>query len=379
MFAVIKTGGKQYRVSPEDVLTIERIQADAGTIVTFDSVLMLGDGADVTVGAPLVEGAAVAAEVVEQARGPKVIIFKKKRRQKYRRKNGHRQNISVVRITEILTGGAKPTVEATGEPRYPAYDAAGARTDENAGRKVGAEEPEGVDASDALADAASGESVAEAAEVFADAPETVAPETETAETAEAAAPKKAAKPKAKKAEADDAAAAEMPATEELPVLFEAPEGEPDDLKKISGVGKVIEGKLPQARRDDLRAGRRLHRRRDPARRRCAVLQGPHRARELGRSGQDARGREERLGICAPDLRSARTDFQEFSRWHIRRQAARPVTAAIRPAGASASRSSAASTSSLATSSSASAAPSGSRTSMSASARTTRSTRSSRAT
>ena len=237
MFAVIKTGGKQYRVSPEDVLTIERIQADAGTIVTFDSVLMLSDGADVTVGAPLVEGAAVAAEVVEQARGPKIIIFKKKRRQKYRRKNGHRQNISVVRITEILTGGAKPTVEATGEPRYPAYDAAGASM---ADKKAKSDELEAVDATDALADAASGESAAEAAEVFADAPNTDAPETETAE---AAAPKKAAKPKAKKADADDAAAADMPATDELPVLFEAPAGEPDDLKKISGVGKIIEGKL----------------------------------------------------------------------------------------------------------------------------------------
>ena len=240
MFAVIKTGGKQYRVSPEDVLTIERIQADAGTIVTFDSVLMLSDGADVTVGAPLVEGAAVAAEVVEQARGPKVIIFKKTRRQKYRRKNGHRQNISVVRITEILTGGAKPSVEATGEPRYPAYDAAGGKTAAKADGKAEAEEIEAIDATDALADAASGESVAEAAEVLADAPETDAPKTDTPKTD---APKKVAKPKAKKADADDAAAAEMPATDELPVLFEAPEGEPDDLKKISGVGKVIEGKL----------------------------------------------------------------------------------------------------------------------------------------
>ena len=208
MFAVIKTGGKQYRVSPKDVLTIERIQAEAGTIVTFDNVLMLANGEDVTVGAPLVEGAAVAAEVVEQARGPKVIIFKKKRRQKYRRKNGHRQNVSIVRITEILTDGAKPTIEASGEPLYPAYDPATTAAGETA---------DGAAAADA----------ATAAEASSDVTEATSAQQEAAADTSL----------------DKAAKAESPATGDLPVLFEAPEGAADDLKKISGVGKVIEGKL----------------------------------------------------------------------------------------------------------------------------------------
>lgn len=109
MYAVIKTGGKQYRVSKDDLLKIERLPGEEGDIVTLNDVLMIGAGADITVGAPLVAGAAVAAEIVEQARGPKVIIFKKRRRQNYRRKMGHRQLLTVIRVTEILTDGAKPS------------------------------------------------------------------------------------------------------------------------------------------------------------------------------------------------------------------------------------------------------------------------------
>ena len=112
MFAVIKTGGKQYRVAADDVLKLEKVDGDAGEIVQFSDVLMVGEGDDVTIGAPLVEGASVAAEVVDQGRGRKVIAFKKRRRQNSRRKKGHRQMVTTVRISEILTGGAKPSKKA---------------------------------------------------------------------------------------------------------------------------------------------------------------------------------------------------------------------------------------------------------------------------
>ena len=108
MFAVLKTGGKQYKVAKNDVIEIERLPGEAGQQVVFDQVLMLGDGASATVGAPLIAGASVAATVLEQSLADKVIIFKKRRRHNYRRKRGHRQQLSVVRIDEILTDGAKP-------------------------------------------------------------------------------------------------------------------------------------------------------------------------------------------------------------------------------------------------------------------------------
>ncbi|MEK7266049.1 MAG: 50S ribosomal protein L21 [Pseudomonadota bacterium] len=111
MYAVVKTGGKQYRVAKDDVLKIERLPGDEGDIITLEEVLMLGNGADVTVGAPLIAGASVAAEIVEQARGPKIVIFKKRRRQNYRRKKGHRQLLTIVKITDILTDGAKPSAK----------------------------------------------------------------------------------------------------------------------------------------------------------------------------------------------------------------------------------------------------------------------------
>ncbi|WP_029041512.1 50S ribosomal protein L21 [Cucumibacter marinus] len=116
MFAVIKTGGKQYKVAADDVLRIEKLDAEPGETVTFDNVLLVNDGSATTLGTPLVEGAVVAAELVEQTRGKKIIVFKKKRRQNYRRKAGHRQDLSVVRITEILTGGAKPKKAAAKKP-----------------------------------------------------------------------------------------------------------------------------------------------------------------------------------------------------------------------------------------------------------------------
>ena len=119
MFAIIKTGGKQYKVATDDVLQIEKLDAAAGDTITFDNVLMVGSGADVTIGAPLVEGASVVAELVEQFRARKIIVFKKKRRQKYRRTNGHRQNHSLVRITDILTAGQKPSKKPAAKKAAP--------------------------------------------------------------------------------------------------------------------------------------------------------------------------------------------------------------------------------------------------------------------
>ena len=108
MYAVVKTGGKQYRVSKDDVLKVERLAGAAGDVITLDDVLMLGDGKDVTVGAPSVAGAAVAAEILEQARDRKIIVFKKRRRKNYRRTKGHRQHYTLLKVTDILTDGAKP-------------------------------------------------------------------------------------------------------------------------------------------------------------------------------------------------------------------------------------------------------------------------------
>ena len=109
MFAVIKTGGRQYRVVPDDVLEIGKIAGDVGTIVQLGEVLLVG-GEQPVLGAPTVAGASVAAEVLQHKRGPKVIAFKKRRRKNSRRKRGYRDEITVLRITEILTDNAKPSI-----------------------------------------------------------------------------------------------------------------------------------------------------------------------------------------------------------------------------------------------------------------------------
>lgn len=101
MYAVIKTGGKQYRVSADETITVEKLDGAAGDKIAFDQVLMVGSGETVTVGAPTVAGASVQGEIVEQGRAEKILIFKKKRRQNYRRKNGHRQPETLVKITGI--------------------------------------------------------------------------------------------------------------------------------------------------------------------------------------------------------------------------------------------------------------------------------------
>ena len=115
MFAVIRTGGKQYRVAPNDIIEIEKIAGKPGDIVELSEVILLsGDDGPKTgkTGSPTIEGAMVAAEVIEQKRGDKIIVFKKKRRKNYRRKNGHRQSLTALRITEILTDGKKPSKQA---------------------------------------------------------------------------------------------------------------------------------------------------------------------------------------------------------------------------------------------------------------------------
>lgn len=117
MYAVVKTGGKQYRVAKDDIIKIERLPGEAGDTITLDDVLMVGEGDNVTVGAPNVDGASVAGEILEQARAKKIVIFKKRRRQNYRRKKGHRQNLTVLKVTDILTGGAKPAAAKKAAPK----------------------------------------------------------------------------------------------------------------------------------------------------------------------------------------------------------------------------------------------------------------------
>ena len=126
MFAVIKTGGRQYRVTPDDVLEIGKIEGEVGTIVQLSEVLVLG-GETPVLGAPTVAGATVAAEVLQHKRGAKVIAFKKRRRKNSRRKRGYRDELTVLRITEILADNAKPTVG----PRPKKTKAAAAATEED--------------------------------------------------------------------------------------------------------------------------------------------------------------------------------------------------------------------------------------------------------
>ncbi len=144
MFAVFKTGGKQYRVAAEDVLKIEKVKGEPGEIVEFGEVLVVG-GDNVTLGAPTVAGATVAAEVLDQARGPKVIAFKKRRRKNSRRKRGHRQEFTLLRITEILTDGKKPSKTPPPRPKRvtaPKVDAEASAT----GEAADTETPDGATA-----------------------------------------------------------------------------------------------------------------------------------------------------------------------------------------------------------------------------------------
>ena len=145
MFAVFKTGGKQYRVAAEDVIKVGKVKGEPGEILEFGEVLVVG-GDNLSLGAPTVTGATVAAEVLEQARGPKIIAFKKRRRKNSRRKIGHRQEFTLLRITEILTDGKKPSKQAQPKPkRAPAAPEAAAGTEaaetDAPARKASAQKP----------------------------------------------------------------------------------------------------------------------------------------------------------------------------------------------------------------------------------------------
>ncbi|MFQ5563756.1 MAG: 50S ribosomal protein L21 [Parvularculaceae bacterium] len=183
MYAVVKTGGKQYRVAKDDIIKVERLPGEAGDQVTLGEVLLVGEGGDVAVGAPKVEGAAVAAEILEQTRAAKIVVFKKRRRKNYRRKKGHRQHLTVLKVTDILTDGAKPKPKA-------------------AAKKPAAKKAE--------------KPAAEPKEAEAETPKTEAKKPETK------------KPAAKKAAPKEKT------------------GAADDLKQLSGVGPALEKKLHEA-------------------------------------------------------------------------------------------------------------------------------------
>ena len=125
MFAVIRTGGKQYKVAANDVISVEKLAGEPGTTVEFAEVLMVGEGAEVRSGTPLLTETSVTATVVEQTRAKKIIVFKKKRRKNYRRKKGHRQQQTVLRIKEIRGAGAPPSEEEVVSAPQPEQQLAG--------------------------------------------------------------------------------------------------------------------------------------------------------------------------------------------------------------------------------------------------------------
>ena len=124
MYAVIKTGGKQYRVAKDEIIAVEKLAGEAGASLDLGEVLMLSDDKGTTIGSPLVEGASVSAEVVEQTRGDKIIVFKKKRRKNYRRKKGHQQDLTLLRITDINVPGAKRAAKSDASKTAKKEDAA---------------------------------------------------------------------------------------------------------------------------------------------------------------------------------------------------------------------------------------------------------------
>ena len=131
MFAVVRTGGKQYRVSENDVIVVEKLAGEAGEVIVLGDVLAVGDDKAQSIGTPTVSGASVAAQVLEQTRGDKIIVFKKKRRQGYRRKKGHRQQLTALRVTEILTDGKKPSpAKAKAKPAAKTSDKPAAKSDD---------------------------------------------------------------------------------------------------------------------------------------------------------------------------------------------------------------------------------------------------------
>jgi large subunit ribosomal protein L21 len=116
MYAVVRTGGKQYKVAPGDVILVEKLDGEAGAEIKLDDILMVNDGTTTVIGSPTVEGAAVTASIIEQGRGDKVLVFKKKRRQNYCRTKGHRQDLTVLRILDVAGAGAKKAKAAAKKP-----------------------------------------------------------------------------------------------------------------------------------------------------------------------------------------------------------------------------------------------------------------------
>ena len=200
MYAIVKTGGKQYRVAPNDILRVEKLPGAPGDLVVLDQVLMVATDKGLEVGAPLVKGASVACELVDQIRGRKIIIFKKKRRKHYRRKRGHRQHYTVLKVLEILTDGAKPSVKP------------------GAGKA-------------AAAAAGAGAAAALAASTGAEKADDAAKAAKKKSEKKAAASADEAKKTSKKAGAGGKGKAA---------------GESDDISLISGIGPVLEKRLREA-------------------------------------------------------------------------------------------------------------------------------------
>jgi large subunit ribosomal protein L21 len=202
MFAVIKTGGKQYRVQAGDVLVVEKLDGEAGAAVAFNEVLMVGEGADVVVGAPLVDGAVVNATLIETRKGEKVKIFKKIRRQGYRRTKGHRQLESVLRVTSVAAGkGKEDKWDGQVDLTPKAVLDARARNLKNVAEAAAAPAVAKAAPKAKAKAAPAAEAPAEKTEAKKAAPKkAAAPKTETQSEAKAA-PKKAA-PKAKSADAE---------------------------------------------------------------------------------------------------------------------------------------------------------------------------------
>jgi large subunit ribosomal protein L21 len=138
MYALVKTGGKQYRVAKDDTILVERIAADEGAQVILDDVVMLGDGDKVTIGTPTVEGAAVSATVMRQTRGPKIIIFRRKRRKNHRRTQGHRQDLTLLKITDIAEDAKKLAKPAAPKKAAAPKTAAAEKTETKAETKKAA-------------------------------------------------------------------------------------------------------------------------------------------------------------------------------------------------------------------------------------------------
>jgi len=192
MYAVIKTGGKQYRVKPGDVLVVEKLAGEPGETVAFDQVLMLGEGEAVTVGAPLVADAAVSATFIETRKGEKVKIFKKIRRQGYRRTRGHRQFESVLRVTAIAGAGLSETWD--GEVDLTPLAVLNLRA-RNLAPRAAAELPADIDVETVALPKGRGKPARVTAKVVEHAGPVADDAAEAVETPEAAAPKAKAKGK----------------------------------------------------------------------------------------------------------------------------------------------------------------------------------------